>query len=145
MQGKGLLDSFICHCTDCRKLTASIMGTAAFVVKGSHLRHIRGKDNLTTFSLSKTVETGNTMVSSFCKTCGTLLYRTSTGFPDNYVLRIGTVDDFNLAEGRLKPQFEQFVRDRPSYISGIEGIPQYQGFYWAGKGRKSSSGPKSRL
>lgn len=115
------------------------MGTSAFVVRGAHLRHVRGKDNLTAFGQKATVGTGNTMTSSFCKTCGTLMYRVGTGFPGNYILRIGTVDDFNLAEGPLKPTIEQFVKDRASYLSPAEGVAQYHGFYWIDTAAKPAS------
>ncbi|GAA5987053.1 hypothetical protein JCM10908_001007 [Rhodotorula pacifica] len=130
VKGDGLVDTFICHCYDCWKLTASVMGTAAFVVKGSHLKHIRGKDNLTSFGQSDTVTTGNTMTTSFCKTCGTVMYRVGTGFPGNYIMRIGTVDDFNLCEGPLKPRIEMFNKDRPSYLTGAEGVEQHEGYYY---------------
>lgn len=43
------------------------------------------------------------------------------------ILRIGTVDDFNLHESKLKPQFEQFIDNRANWLAGvqIQGIPHH--------------------
>ncbi|KDN71234.1 hypothetical protein CSUB01_08444 [Colletotrichum sublineola] len=107
-QGPGLVNRFLCHCADCRKISSS-MFCSNFCVADSHLRHIRGKENLKTFTQSKTIATGNDMTNYFCGTCGTLLYRVSSGRPGLSILRIGTVDDFRLAETKLKPQVEIFI------------------------------------
>jgi hypothetical protein len=125
----GLVDTFICNCTDCRKITAS-MFASNFTVRDTHLRHLRGQDNLTVFSNDKTIGTPNTMKNYFCKTCGTLLYRVGTGFPGMSILRIGTVDDFNLAETKLKPRIEQFTKDRVAWLQGADGVRQVEGYHY---------------
>jgi hypothetical protein len=56
----GLVDTFICNCADCRKITAS-MFASNFIVEEKMTEHARGKDNLTAFAQSKTIESGNTM------------------------------------------------------------------------------------
>lgn len=38
------------------------------------------------------------------------MYRISSGFEGVYIMRIGTVDDFALHEGKLKPRVEQFTK-----------------------------------
>lgn len=45
------------------------------------------------------------------------------------ILRIGTVDDFNLHATKLKPQLEQFTKQRVAWLAGvqIEGLPRYEG------------------
>ncbi|KAK9349564.1 Mss4-like protein, partial [Lipomyces doorenjongii] len=90
-QRPGLIDTFICNCTDCRKITAS-MFASNFTVADAHLKHLRGRDNLRTFSQSRTIASGNTMTNYFCSTCGTLMYRVGSAFPGQSILRIGTVD-----------------------------------------------------
>ncbi|KAF5684607.1 glutathione-dependent formaldehyde-activating GFA [Fusarium circinatum] len=45
----GFAFSFVCHCSDCRKITAS-MFTTGIVVLDSHLKHNRGEENLKQFS-----------------------------------------------------------------------------------------------
>ncbi|KAF1999156.1 hypothetical protein P154DRAFT_621205 [Amniculicola lignicola CBS 123094] len=122
-ESPGLVDTFVCNCTDCRKITAS-MFASNFIVLDSHLTHVRGE--LKAFAQSKTIASGNTMTDFFCPTCGTLMYRRSSGFPDMSVMRIGTVDDFNLHETKLFPRREVFTKDRVGWLKGIEGAKQVE-------------------
>jgi hypothetical protein len=103
------------------------MFASNFTVADTHLKHIRGRDNLKTFSQSHTIASHNVMTNYFCSNCGTLMYRVSSGFPGQSVLRIGTVDDFNLHETKLKPRIEQFTKDRVSWFSGVEGAKEGEG------------------
>ena len=133
--GEGFVDTFICHCTDCRKITARLvnknnqsqltalidvynnsMFASNFVVKDSHLTHVRGEDRLTRFRQSNTIATGNWMENSFCSVCGTLMYRRSEGFPGMSIPRIGTIDDFGLQETKFKPRIETFEKDRCAWL-----------------------------
>lgn len=66
------------------------------------------------------------MTNYFCTTCGSLMYRVSSGFPGMSILRIGTVDDFRLHETKLRPQKEIFVRDRVDWFTGVEGAQEFQ-------------------
>ncbi|KAJ7457324.1 Mss4-like protein [Mycena latifolia] len=127
--GPGLVETFICNCFDCRKITAS-MFASNFTVADTHLTHLRGRENLTAFSQSRTIATGHTMTNYFCSTCGTLMYRVSSGFPGMSILRIGTIDDFHLHETKLKPQVEQFVENRVGWLHGAEGVKQVEGSMW---------------
>ena len=103
------------------------MFASNFTVQNTHLKHIRGKEHLKQYSQSKTIASGNNMTNYFCDTCGSLLYRISSGFSDKSILRIGTVDDFTLHEGKLRPQIEQFVGRRPDWLPGVEGTRKYEG------------------
>lgn len=68
------------------------------------------------------------------------MYRVSSGFPGNSILRIGTIDDFHLQETKLKPKIEQFTKNRVSWLPGVEGIRQFEGSaFSAGKKQKVSS------
>jgi hypothetical protein len=49
------------------------------------------------------------------------MYRVGGAFPGVSILRLGTVDDFNLVETKLKPQLEQFIKDRVSWFGGVQG------------------------
>jgi hypothetical protein len=122
-QPPGLLSTFICHCTDCRKITAS-MFTTSFSILSTHVTHIRGEENLTAFAQSQTIASGNVMTNYFCKTCGTLMYR--VGNPAAKLLRLGTVDDFHLHETKLKPVREIWVKDRVCWLSALEGVEQHE-------------------
>ncbi|KAF2654462.1 hypothetical protein K491DRAFT_659997 [Lophiostoma macrostomum CBS 122681] len=126
-QGPGLVNTFVCHCHDCRKITAS-MFASNFTVADTHLKHLRGQENLTKFSQANTIKTHNSMTNYFCSTCGTLLYRVSSGSPGYSILRIGTIDDFDLQETKLKPQVEQFVEGRVAWLEKLNlGVPQVEG------------------
>ncbi|KAM0787099.1 hypothetical protein ACM66B_006355 [Microbotryomycetes sp. NB124-2] len=119
----GFVDTFVCHCHDCKKFIASVL-TTAFIVQDSRLKHVRGEDNLTRYAQSLTIASGNEMTNFFCKTCGTLMYRRGAGFPGNSILRCGTVDDVGLLATKLKPRVEQFARDRVPWLREIEGVSQ---------------------
>jgi hypothetical protein len=121
----GLVSTFVCHCTDCRKITAS-MFASNFTIKDTHLTHIRGRENLTAFSQSRTIASGKMMTNYFCSTCGTLMYRQGERFPGYSFLRVGTVDDFNLHETKLKPRRENYVKDRVCWLSAVEGAEQFE-------------------
>jgi hypothetical protein len=102
------------------------MFASNFNVGDNYLKHLRGRENMTTYAQAKTTSTGNTMTNYFCSTCGTLMYRVSSGYPGISILRIGTVDDFSLHETKLKPKVEQSVKDRVAWLSGAEGVEQHQ-------------------
>lgn len=103
------------------------MFASNFTVDDAYVIHERGQENLSSYSQSKTVASGNNMTNHFCSKCGTLMYRVGTGFPGMKILRIGTVDDFSLHETKLKPRVEQFVKDRVAWLHGAEGVDQVQG------------------
>ncbi|KAJ9618112.1 hypothetical protein H2203_009293 [Taxawa tesnikishii (nom. ined.)] len=124
--GDGLINTFVCNCTDCRKITASMFATN-FTVADTHLRHVRGRENLKAFGQSRTISRGNLMTNYFCMTCGTLMYRVGSAFPGQSILRVGTVDDFNLHETSLRPRVEQFTKDRVCWLRGVEGAEQVVG------------------
>jgi hypothetical protein len=100
------------------------MFASNFVVDDKYVKYIRGKELLTEFKQKESIATGNYMTNQFCSKCGTLMNRVSSGFPGLSIMRIGTVDDFNLHETKLKPRVEQFTKDRVSWLHGAEGVKQ---------------------
>ncbi|KAI0451326.1 Mss4-like protein [Xylaria acuta] len=124
-ESPGLVDVFVCNCTDCRKITAS-MFASNIIAKDSHVKHLRGQENLKTFTQSTTITSKMNMTNWFCQTCGTLMYRTSEKNPGVKIARLGTVDDFNLAETKLRPKTEQYIADRVSWFTGCEGTRKVQ-------------------
>jgi hypothetical protein len=54
------------------------------------------------------------------------MYRVGEAYPGSKILRIGTVDDFNLHETRLKPRVEQYVKDRVSWLCEADGVEQVE-------------------
>ncbi|KAF2492792.1 hypothetical protein BU16DRAFT_620117 [Lophium mytilinum] len=124
--GPGYMGSFLCHCLDCHKITSS-MFSSGFCIDGKYIKHTRGQSDLKTVSRTESIASGNTVTNYSCSTCGTLMYRLSTGFPGLYALRIGTVDDVTLMETKLKPTVEQFTTSRVAYLKGVEGMKQVEG------------------
>lgn len=123
-QAPGLINTFVCNCADCHKITASQFASN-FTVDDKYLKHLRGQEILKTYSQSKTIATGNTMTNYFCSTCGTLMYRISSGAPNSPILRIGTIDDFHLQETKFAPQVEQFTKERLSWLPGVKGTAEH--------------------
>ncbi|EIN05038.1 hypothetical protein PUNSTDRAFT_138220 [Punctularia strigosozonata HHB-11173 SS5] len=124
ISGPGLVNSFLCHCPDCRKTTASMFGSI-FTVDDAYLKHLRGRENLSSWSQSATTKRGVKMTNFFCKTCGTLMYRVGEAFPGKSMLTIGTVDDFSLHETVLRPRWEMFVKYRVGWITScVDGAAQ---------------------
>jgi hypothetical protein len=116
------------------------MFASNFTVKASETKHVRGRDKLTKFAQSKTIESGNTMENHFCSVCGTLMYRISTGFPGLLITRIGTVDDYDLHETVLKPRIEIYTKNRVCWLKGAEGVEQFSDAGPLGNsGKKASS------
>ncbi|KAJ6461169.1 Mss4-like protein [Mycena vitilis] len=125
IQGPGFL-SFICNCADCHKFSGTMFSVNFFVAE-THLTHIRGRDNLTAYGQSRTIASGNLTTNNFCKTCGTLMYRFSDGYPGQYVLRLGTVDDLHLHETMLRPTLEYFPERRVGWLSATDGVKEVAG------------------
>lgn len=120
------MNTFLCHCADCRKITAS-QYASNFTVLDSHVRNLRGRENLTVWGQAETVGSGGRMTNHFCSTCGTLMYRTGATFPGMRAMRVGTVDDFAVQETALRPQMEIFVAERVRWLSAVPGAVQHQG------------------
>ncbi|THZ73985.1 hypothetical protein D6C85_03744 [Aureobasidium pullulans] len=76
------------------------MFTSGFAVNNAAMKHMRGEEKLT---------------------------KRSSGYPEMSLPRIGTVDDLELHETKLKPQLEVFCKNRVSWFNGVEGAKQSQG------------------
>lgn len=55
------------------------------------------------------------------------MYRRSAGVSVASILRIGTVDDFKLAETALRPTIEQYVKHRVDWLQDMENMVQFEG------------------
>jgi hypothetical protein len=97
------------------------MFASNFTVHDTHLTHVRGQDNLKTYSTIKSIQSGMKMTNYFCNTCGSLMYRVGERFPGKRILRLGTLDDVELAEGIMRPRYEQFVKSRVGWLDGPTG------------------------
>lgn len=102
------------------------MFASNFIVEDSYLRYLRGQSLLKTWENTTTIASGNKMTNHFCSNCGSLLFRASSGFPGKAIMRLGTVDDFNLVESKLKPDVEQFTKDRVAWLGPVKGARQVE-------------------
>ncbi|OKP10391.1 hypothetical protein PENSUB_4180 [Penicillium subrubescens] len=132
-QGPGLIDTFTCHCVDCKKITASMFATN-FIVADTHLQHLRGKETIKTFSQSKTIASGKAMTNFFCSICGSLMYRIGEVMPGHSILRTGTVDDITLHGTKLKPRFELYIKDHVQWLCGVSDVEQVKGSAYTPRG-----------
>jgi hypothetical protein len=55
------------------------------------------------------------------------MYRRGAGLPGASILRIGTVDDFKLAETALRPTIEQYLKHRVGWVNDIKNMVQIDG------------------
>ncbi|KAK4575153.1 hypothetical protein LTR86_001005 [Recurvomyces mirabilis] len=112
-------DVFVCHCLDCRKLTASMFATN-FCVRDVNITYVKGGENLKKSAQSASVASGNSMNDTRCGECGTLMNRQSSGFQGLSFLRVGEVDQLNeLLATTFKPRIEQFLRSKAPWIGEI--------------------------
>jgi hypothetical protein len=121
------------------------MFASNFTILDTHLKHIRGKDKLKAFGQSHSIRSGNKMTNYNCGNCSTLMYRVGAAFPGVSILRIGTVDDFQLHETKLRPRVEQFVESRVAWFQGVEGIPQIVGHAFEEDGMRQRREQEERL
>ena len=55
------------------------------------------------------------------------MYRIREGREQERILRTGTVDDFSLHEGVLRPRWEIFAEERCAWVKECEGARQFVG------------------
>ncbi|EGY21959.1 hypothetical protein VD0002_g8444 [Verticillium dahliae] len=122
-QEKHILNRFVCHCADCRKLSSS-MFCSAFSVPEEAVRFLRGKENVKVFQHHQTTASGKAMSNYFCATCGNLMYRTSAMQEGFYIIRLGVVDDFRLAETKLRPNMEVYIGTKVDWVPQLENMAQ---------------------
>jgi hypothetical protein len=112
-----------CWCGDCRKFSGST-NTNNILTPLKGMRVLKG--NLKTFTLD--VESGNQMTSFFCDTCGSTLYRRSSGHDEFVAVMIGGVDGQDMLRAS-KPQVEIYTAERPAWVAPIEGADQQEGIW----------------
>ena len=96
----------LCHCRDCQRYTGSAFGSSMMVPRAGMTL-----DGELRFYGTET-ERGTVMERGFCPTCGSgVLYR-SDGWPDQYVLSAGTLDDPSL----FRPRVNLFTRSAHAHV-----------------------------
>ena len=118
--GEPLL-KFRCHCIDERKLTGAAFPLNILMPLDS-LKVLSG--SLKTWA--KPAESGNTITNHACAECGSLLFRTSDGYPGTMAIKAGCIDGYDAAM-EYKPDVEIFTRSRVPWIAAVEGAKQEVG------------------
>ena len=75
-----------CHCSQCRRSYASLVGTGA-TIESDQIEIIKGKDHLTTYEFSSEVRR------QFCKNCGCSILYYDNRFPEIVFYFPSTLDD----------------------------------------------------
>lgn len=79
---------YVCHCTECRKQSASAFGISV-IVHDESFRLTAGAPR----AWSRATATGNRMECWFCPDCGGRVWHASSGFPGVRSVKGGTLDD----------------------------------------------------
>ena len=84
---RGPLELCVCHCTECRKQSASAFGIS-YIVPQTALRLTQGEPRF----WSRPTDTGNTLDCVFCGECGTRLWHQRRGATDTLSIKGGSLD-----------------------------------------------------
>jgi hypothetical protein len=83
-----ILGLVVCHCTECRKQSASAFGVSAFV-KRDCLHVTQGTPKF----WSRPTDSGNVLECAFCPDCGSRLWHQRAGAPDTISVKGGSLDE----------------------------------------------------
>jgi hypothetical protein len=104
----------ICHCTDCQLLTGSPYRVTA-ICSGDQIR-MTGKVPKV---YAKTGDNGRTRFQYFCPECGSPLFTSGEGGPDDWGIRWGSIRQ----RDRLEPRRQIWCRSAVPWINGLEELP----------------------
>ena len=111
----------LCHCLDCKKMSGSVYSTNV-VAPGEGFKVTSGKPKTWT----KKADSGVDVTTSFCRNCGTNLWRETPTFGDNKVVKI--VIFYNLSDlNDAKPDVELYAHQLASWIPALPDAKQLKG------------------
>lgn len=108
--------SGFCYCLSCQKLTGAGHSFLAMVPETA----LRATGKTTSFDW--TANSGNTVTTSFCSTCGSPLFGRNAGFPGMVSFRVGSLDD----SSGMVPQMAVFadrIRSWDHLDAGLTAFP----------------------
>jgi len=82
------LKLYVCHCTECRKQSASAFGVSVFVPRDA-LRLTRGTPKF----WSRPTDSGNVLDCAFYPDCGARLWHQRRGATDTLSIKAGSLDE----------------------------------------------------
>ncbi len=104
----------ICHCTDCQMLTGSPYRVTV-ICSGQQIR-MAGKSPKV---YPKTGDNGRTRFQHFCPECGSPLFTSGEGGPDDWGIRWGSIRQ----RDRLKPRRQIWCQSAVPWINGLVELP----------------------
>ncbi len=108
------LHAYYCHCSRCRRASASSFATNAFV-KAEDLRVVAGRDALGVFESSPRV------FRHFCTRCGSQLFNRNEHVPQIRSVRLGVID----GDPGIRPSVHIFVGSAAPWIEIADGLPTF--------------------
>jgi len=108
------LHAYYCHCSRCRRASASSFATNAFA-RTEELRVVAGEDELGAFESTPGV------FRHFCTRCGSQLFNRNEHVPQIRSVRLGVMDD----DPGIRPSVHNFVGSRAPWMEISDGLPTF--------------------
>ena len=108
------LHAYYCHCSRCRRASASSFATNGFV-KAEDLRVVAGEDALAQFESTPRV------YRHFCSRCGSQMFNRNEHIPQIRSVRLGVVD----GDPGIRPSCHNFVGSRAPWIEIQGDLPSF--------------------
>ncbi|NRB37133.1 MAG: GFA family protein [Pseudomonadales bacterium] len=109
------MSQFICHCTECQKITGSPVSPGFMVNKSD----VKVTGNYSEHKIA--AASGREMLRKFCSICGSRVFEESLGMADIYMFNAGSLDDQSVFE----PEVHYWVNSLPSWYKITDSLPQY--------------------
>jgi hypothetical protein len=107
----------VCHCTDCQTLSGSAFRTAVPAAK-ENFRLLRGQLK----AYTKTAESGNPRLQTFCSECGTPIYSAGPGHTGIFYIRVGTARQ----RSELRPQLQIWSRSAQGWVTELAAVKRLE-------------------
>jgi hypothetical protein len=104
----------ICHCTDCQNLTGSPYRVTV-ICSEQQLRMTGAPAKI----YAKTGDNGRTRFQHFCEACGSPLFTSGDGGPDDWGIRWGSIRQ----RDQLKPARQIWCRSAAPWINDLRALP----------------------
>ena len=105
-----------CHCRDCQVASGSAFSPTVIMARES-VRVTRGAPAF----FEKPAESGNTVTRSYCGSCGTPLFASSSGSPQRVGIKPSTLDD----PSWYKPEANVWLRSAPPWDRPDPNVPGF--------------------
>lgn len=135
------LTSIICHCSNCKKVSASSFMTHDFFqisvrsaarkrifvyladTISQQFKMIGSEDTIRTFEDKETIS-GNSISRSFCGICGSPCFIIKSANPNGIIIPVGVLEEHRVKE--WKPAEEFFCGNRDAYLPSVKGTVEFE-------------------